>query len=151
MADLPLVRIDVRTHTVTIDGQPLELRRLMYRTLVYLAERAGDVVSIDELASDVWFAADPAPVTKTIQQHISDLRGALSAGRPDVRYIATVNRAGYRFEAAGLHPESVLTPRTQVVVQVDGRAFADALNALSDRVRRLERALAEQVWQVSDV
>lgn len=138
---LPLVRIDARAHTVTVGGRPVHLRRLLFRMLVYLAQHAGDVVTVEDLAADVWWSANTAPVTSTIQQHIAELRRALALGGSDVCYVATVTRVGYRLDPAAVDPRSVLNLRSTVVVQVDGAAFVDALEALSERLARVEAAL----------
>lgn len=71
------------------------LGALKTRLLAYLASRAGQVVSRDDLARDVWggFASD-----HTITQHIALLRKYLS-GDSGQSYLQTVPKRGYRLIA----------------------------------------------------
>ena len=64
------------------------------RLLVYLAERAGEVVSIDELLDQVWSGVT---VTQdSVYQAIASLRRLLGDDPKEPKYIATVPRLGYR-------------------------------------------------------
>jgi DNA-binding response OmpR family regulator len=70
------LRVDMGAHEATLDGRTLELRRREFELLSYLAERAGDLVSRDEIAREVW--NDPLSTTSsTIDVHISALRRQL--------------------------------------------------------------------------
>ena len=82
--------------------------------LVYLAGRAGEVVSADELIDSVWggrVVGDGA-----IYQSINQLRHALG----DVAYIQTIRKRGYRLVAPVTTLESVAD--TEVTVGVMGRS-----------------------------
>ena len=70
--------------------------------LVYLAERAGQVVSTDELVNTVWQGRPMGdnPVYKCITQ----LRTVLGDDRKDPTYIATVHTKGYRLIAPVVWP-----------------------------------------------
>jgi len=66
--------------------------------LVYLAQRAPDVVTIDELMDKVWTGTvvTPNAVTRVIAQ----LRRALRDDAKNPRYIDTISRTGYRLIAS---------------------------------------------------
>ena len=68
------------------------------RLLLALAERPGEVLTLDELLNEVW--ADLVVSSNSVYQAVSQLRQVLGdeASRP--RYIATVPRKGYRLVAA---------------------------------------------------
>lgn len=72
--------------------------------LVYLARRAGDVVSADEILEHVW----PGVVVgdHSVYQGIARLRKALGDGSQRPRYIETVAKRGYRLLGEVVRPET---------------------------------------------
>ncbi|MGH9945236.1 MAG: alpha/beta fold hydrolase, partial [Pyrinomonadaceae bacterium] len=81
------------------DGLPLPLTPKAFETLVALVRRSGHVVSKDELMREVW--PDSFVEENNLSQNISQLRRILESagGEGVVRYIETVPRRGYRFNA----------------------------------------------------
>ncbi|MDT8999785.1 winged helix-turn-helix domain-containing protein [Paucibacter sp. APW11] len=79
----------------TQEAQRLDARPL--RLLIYLAGRAGETISMDELLEQVW----PGVVVTqdSVYQAITALRRALGDDSKQPRYIATVPRLGYRLIA----------------------------------------------------
>ena len=73
----------------------LEIRSL--RLLLYLAEHAGEVVSIEELLNKVWAGVTVSP--DSVYQAVTTLRRALGDDPKRPKYIATVPRLGYRMVA----------------------------------------------------
>ncbi len=67
------------------------------RLLLYLAQRAGDVVSIDELLKEVWSGV--IVTSDSVYQAITSLRRVLGDDAKQPSYIATVPRRGYRLVA----------------------------------------------------
>jgi transcriptional activator of cad operon len=67
------------------------------RLLVYLAHRAGEVVSVDELLTQVWAGVVVTP--DSVYQSVASLRRLLGDDPRQPRYIATVPRMGYRMIA----------------------------------------------------
>jgi len=67
------------------------------RLLLYLAQRSGEVVSIDELLTHVWAGVVVTP--DSVYQAIASLRRLLGDDPKQSRYIATVPRLGYRMVA----------------------------------------------------
>jgi predicted ATPase/DNA-binding winged helix-turn-helix (wHTH) protein len=82
-----LLRDDV---PVQIGGRSLDL-------LMFLLERAGEVVSNRELVARVW--PDVVVEDSNLRAHIAGLRKALGEGRDGTRYIANIPRRGYSFVA----------------------------------------------------
>lgn len=68
------------------------------RVLVYLAEHAGKVVSIDELLDRVWSGVTVSP--DSVYQAVASLRRLLGDDPKQPVYIATVPRLGYRMVAS---------------------------------------------------
>jgi DNA-binding response OmpR family regulator len=97
-ADDPIVigtvRIDPGAYTVTVDGQPTEFRTREFELLLYLARRAGRVVTRDRLLADVWDLHWDSS-TKTVDMHVVALRRKLGGSVE----IVTVRGVGYRLVA----------------------------------------------------
>ena len=67
------------------------------RLLLCLAERAGEVVSIDDLLNQVWPDVVVAP--DSVYQAVASLRRVLGDDPKQPTYIETVPRLGYRMVA----------------------------------------------------
>ncbi len=68
------------------------------RLLLCLAERAGEVVSIDELLDQVWSGV--VVTQDSVYQAVASLRRQLGDDAKEPAYIATVPRLGYRMVAS---------------------------------------------------
>jgi DNA-binding winged helix-turn-helix (wHTH) protein/TolB-like protein len=79
-------------------GESVRLEARSLRLLVYLAERAGQVVSIEELLEEVWSGV--VVTSDSVYQAVAGLRRTLGDDAREPRYIATVPRLGYRLVAA---------------------------------------------------
>ncbi len=90
-------RVDPGERILTRDGSPLIITPKAFDLLVYLAGRAGEVVSREEILAAVW--ADTVVDENNLPVHISSLRRALGDSAANPRYIGTVARRGYRLLA----------------------------------------------------
>ena len=70
------LRIDTRSHEVTVDGRPVELARKEFELLLALARRAGEVVTKRDLLAEVWQLAWGGS-DRTVDVHLSWLRRKL--------------------------------------------------------------------------
>jgi len=88
-------------------GEVVRVEARSMRLLCYLADRAGEVVSIDELLTHVW----PGVIvtSDSVYQAIASLRRLLKDDAKQPTYIATVPRLGYRLVAA-VRPWDDATP-----------------------------------------
>jgi len=68
--------------------------------LAALAQRAGAIVSRDELYEKVW-GGKLRPGDRSVDVYVSKLRGKLEAAMPDRRFIHTHPGFGYRFQPQG--------------------------------------------------
>src|SRR5258708_24998215 len=77
--------------------RPVRLGSRAREILICLVERAGTVVSKNELIKRVW----PQTVVEegTLRVHIASLRKILGEGRTQTRYVENVTGLGYRFVA----------------------------------------------------
>lgn len=90
------VAVDFRSWEATRGGRPLEMTRKEFSVLRYLASRAGEVVSRDELLNEVW-GYENYPTTRTVDNHIAGLRNKLERDPAQPRYLKTVHGVGYKF------------------------------------------------------
>ena len=67
------------------------------RLLLCLAERQGEVVSIEELLGKVWMGVNVSP--DSVYQAVTSLRRELEDDAKQPKYIETVPRLGYRMVA----------------------------------------------------
>ena len=86
------------------------------RLLLCLAERAGQVVSIDELLDHVWSGVIVTP--DSVYQAVASLRRLLGDDPRQPAYIATVPRLGYRLIAAvDAQADSAVATAPEAVVE----------------------------------
>jgi TolB-like protein/DNA-binding winged helix-turn-helix (wHTH) protein/Flp pilus assembly protein TadD len=82
---------------ITRSGESCHLQPQIMEVLIYLARRAGSVVSAEEITSDVWGAR--VVTASSIYVTLNQLRVALGDDARDPRYIETVPKKGYRLTA----------------------------------------------------
>ena len=90
--------IDRAAHAVSRNGEPVGLSPKEYNLLLALAVRSNTAVSREHLMREVW--NDEAPATsRTLDQHISQLRKKIEDNPAHPDYIVTVSKYGYRLSA----------------------------------------------------
>lgn len=111
---------------LTVAGNVVPLTPKVFDTLVLLVERAGHVVTKEELLSKLWPRGfvDESNLTK----HVWLIRRALGEGdEGSPRFVATVPKVGYRFVApvtaqsdasAGAHAATLLPPSAPAISPV---------------------------------
>ena len=77
-------------------GRTTTLSERECRLLQYLIECKGEIVSRDELLRQVWGYSN-APMTRTVDVHISWLRQKIEDDPAEPQFILTVHGQGYRF------------------------------------------------------
>src|SRR4249920_3706181 len=90
-------RLEVGERRLLRDGQPVALTRKVLDTLRILVERAGRLVTKDELMQAIW--PDAIVEENNLNQNVSALRRALGEHTGGERFIETVPAVGYRFVA----------------------------------------------------
>jgi transcriptional activator of cad operon len=82
---------------ISRNGETARVEVRTMRLLLRLAERAGEVVSIDDLLNQVWSDVTVAP--DSVYQAVASLRRLLGDDPKQPAYIETVPRLGYRMVA----------------------------------------------------
>jgi protocatechuate 3,4-dioxygenase alpha subunit len=90
-------RLVPATRTLTRSGSPVHLGARALDILIALIDRAGQVVSNEELFSVVW--PNTFIEESNLRVHIAALRKALGDGQLGTRFILSVPRRGYMFIA----------------------------------------------------
>jgi DNA-binding response OmpR family regulator len=93
------IEIDEHYRTVSIGGREVALRPKEYDLLIALARKNGAPASKRELFREVW-NYDVATDSRTLDQHIFELRRKLEPEPRRPRYIVTVRKFGYCLKAA---------------------------------------------------
>ncbi len=89
------LRVDRSRRTAEVDGRPVELTKLEFDLLAYLAENPGRVVSRSELLREVWQRTDAA---RTVDVHLSWLRRKLGDTPAEPRFIHVNRGVGVMLE-----------------------------------------------------
>ncbi len=90
-------RVDPSSSEIAKDGNSVRVEARTMRLLLCLAERAGTVVSIEELLDQAWTGVIVTP--DSVYQAVASLRRILGDDARQPTYIETVPRLGYRLLA----------------------------------------------------
>ena len=107
-------RLHVARRTLERSGVALNVGGRALEILIALIERAGEVVSRNELMTRVW--PDVTVDDVSLRVHIAALRKALADGEPDARYVATLTGRGYCFVAPVIRLNEAKSPVVASVV-----------------------------------
>lgn len=88
------LEVDPRRREVAVDGQPVDVTTAEFDLLWYLAERAGTVVSREDLYRDLHGVRYDG-IDRGVDVHVSRLRQKLGDDPRAPRFLKTVRGAGY--------------------------------------------------------
>src|SRR5206468_7421444 len=111
-------RVDTGQFLLARSGHMTPITPTVFRILLILLERAGQVVSKDELMRFVW--PDSFVEEGNLNRNVSTLRKALGEKPCDHRYIETIPKTGYRLIAPVRFTD--YQPAAGVVRKTSGRA-----------------------------
>jgi len=87
--------LDFKKYKALKDGLPLNLTPKEFGVLRFLATRTGDVITRDELLDEVW-GYDKYPTTRTVDNHLAQLRSKIEENPTNPQYLITVHGVGYK-------------------------------------------------------
>lgn len=90
------IEVDFAEGLLRRAGKSLEVSRRELRLLEYFLRHTGQVVSREQILDAVW-DYDTAPLTRTVDMHVSKLRAKIEEDPANPRWIVTVHRVGYKF------------------------------------------------------
>ena len=91
---------NLRSGELHKNSTKLKLQEQPFKTLALLLERAGDVVTREEIRQALWPDQTYVDFDHGINMAIAKIREVLEDGSEDPKFIETVGRRGYRFIAA---------------------------------------------------
>ena len=120
IARFGVFELDLAAGELRKNGAKLRLQEQPFQVLALLLERAGDVVTREELRQKLWPADTFVDFDHSLNTAVNKLREVLGDSASSPRYIETLARRGYRFiapvqnnvampsaqnSASALHPE----------------------------------------------
>lgn len=96
--DFGELAIDLDAREVTVCGEKVTFTQREFDLLAYLAGSARRVVTREELLREVWGSSPEWQSGRTINEHVRRVRQKIGGDPAAPRWIATVGRAGYRFD-----------------------------------------------------
>ena len=132
-------RVDPSLDEISQDGRVVKLEPRTMRLLICLAERAGQVVSVEQLLDVVW--KDVIVTPDSVYHAVAALRRVLGDDTKEPTYIANVLRRGYRL-IAPVSPWIAPSPSGSDAgrdVHSDPAAAPQVVTPVRPRVRRLSR------------
>ncbi|MDO4927939.1 MAG: response regulator transcription factor [Corynebacterium sp.] len=91
------VRLDVDSHTVTVNGIPVNMPLKEFDLLEYFMRNSGRVLTRGQLIDRIW-GVDYVGDTKTLDVHVKRLRSKIELDPKHPRTLITVRGLGYKFE-----------------------------------------------------
>jgi cholera toxin transcriptional activator len=99
IARFGVFELDLAVGELRKNGAKLRLQEQPFRVLALLLERAGDVVTREELRQKLWPADTFVDFDHSLNTAVNKLRETLGDSASNPRYIETLARRGYRFIA----------------------------------------------------
>src|SRR5690606_17278891 len=93
------IQIDTKLHRVRVAGIAIQLTKMEYNLLSYLANNKNRIIPKDELFQNVW--GDSFVGDGTLNVHIRHLREKIEANPNDPQLIKTIWGTGYLLEDTG--------------------------------------------------
>ena len=94
------IRVDLKKFEATKGGVPLDLTTREYMIFKYFWAHRGEVVLREDLLKEIWgYTDENMPSTRTVDNHIANLRRKIEDDLADPKIIISVRGAGYKFDA----------------------------------------------------
>jgi cholera toxin transcriptional activator len=89
--------VDVAAGELRKNGTRIRLQEQPFQILVYFLDRAGEVITREELRQELWPADTFVDFDHSLNTAVNKLREALGDSASSPRYVETLARRGYRF------------------------------------------------------
>jgi cholera toxin transcriptional activator len=122
IARFGVFELDLNTGELRKSGVKLRLQGQPIQVLTLLLQRAGDVVTRDELRQKLWASDTFVDFDHSLNTAINKVREALGDSASNPRYVETLARRGYRFIAPVQAP--VPLPATNAVATENAQTTA---------------------------
>ena len=112
--------VDLAAGELRKNGTRIRLQEQPFQILVYLLDRAGEVVTREELRQKLWPADTFVDFDHSLNTAVNKLREALGDSASSPRYVETLARRGYRFLAPVQPAESKSLPQDSLPLTAGG-------------------------------
>lgn len=93
------IHIDFKKFEATKAGIPLDLTTREFQVIKYFWQHRGEVVLREDILKEIWgYNDDNMPTTRTIDNHIVNLRKKIEDDQTNPKIIISVRGAGYKFD-----------------------------------------------------
>lgn len=138
---------DVRAGELRKHGMRLKLSGQPFQVLVLLLQRAGDVVTREELQQALWAADTYVDFDHGLNTAINKVRSALGDSGSSPRFVETLARRGYRFIA----PVEVTEAAPGRTAEPAAPPSPSTGTAQADALPRPPRALVRSLFALAQV
>ena len=90
------IKVDFKRQEIIKKGKRIPLSTMEVNLLKYFVMHKGEVITRDMLLNEVW-GYDVYPTTRTIDNHILNLRKKIEDNPNHPKYFLTIHGAGYKF------------------------------------------------------
>ena len=111
-----IFEIDLQAGELRKEGRRVKVQEQPFRVLSFLLERAGEVVTREELRERLWPADTFVGFDHGLNSAVGRLREALGDSADNPRFVETIAKRGYRFIAA---LQKTTQPLVTATVKVD--------------------------------
>ncbi len=108
--------LDLRSGELRQHGRKIRLQAKSFEVLALLLERAGDLVTREELRNRLWPADVAVEFENNLNTAVARLRHALHDAPDKPKFIETLPRRGYRFIADVVFPHSAAVRKLRIAV-----------------------------------
>ena len=129
--------VDLAAGELRKNGTRIRLQEQPFQILVYLLDRAGEVVTREDLRQKLWPAHTFVDFDHSLNTAVNKLREALGDSASSPRYVETLARRGYRF-LAPVQPAEAKSPAQDSPPAVPGGAAVTATTQVASFHRDLE-------------
>ena len=96
--DFAGIHLDFKRYIGTKNGKPLDLSTREFQILRYFYKHKGEVVTREDLLQNIWgYSTESMPITRTIDNHIVNLRKKLEDKPTEPKLIISFRSVGYKF------------------------------------------------------
>ena len=93
------IKLDFKKYEAFKNNQSIEMSAREFQVLRYFWQRRGEVVYREDLLQNIWgYTPENMPSTRTIDNHIVNLRKKLEDDQANPKLILSIRGAGYKFD-----------------------------------------------------
>lgn len=93
-------QVDLERQEIFLEGQRIKMQAKVYQALALLLNRAGEIVTRDEVRRHLWPDSFLANLDANVNTTMNKLRQVLGDAPENPQYIETIPRRGYSFIAS---------------------------------------------------